>query len=141
MEFPETGAKAQRVTHGREAQLSGQEWWQADGGRREKMLAELWGDRGISTAEISRRIGDGCTKNKVISKAHRLGLPARYEKPTPPPKVNPITQLGERSCRWPIGHPREDDFHFCGDPETVVGKPYCERHAAVAYIRPGPQRK
>jgi GcrA cell cycle regulator len=36
---------------------------------------------------------------------------------------------------WPIGHPGEDDFHFCGGrPEP--GKPYCEAHAKIAYIKP-----
>ena len=37
-------------------------------------LGELWGD-GLSAAKIGREIG--CTKNAVISKAHRLGLSAR----------------------------------------------------------------
>jgi GcrA cell cycle regulator len=36
---------------------------------------------------------------------------------------------------WPIGHPTDNDFHFCGG-RPVAGKPYCEHHAAVAYIKP-----
>lgn len=37
-------------------------------------LTRLWGE-GHSTAEIGRRMG--CTKNVIVGKAHRLGLPAR----------------------------------------------------------------
>lgn len=37
-------------------------------------LKELW-EQGLSTAEIGRQIG--ITKNAVVGKAHRLGLPAR----------------------------------------------------------------
>ena len=37
-------------------------------------LRKLWAD-GLSTIEIGRRLG--CTKNAVIGKAHRIGLPGR----------------------------------------------------------------
>lgn len=30
-------------------------------------------------------------------------------------------------CRWPVGDPRRDDFHFCGATKAV-GRPYCEHH-------------
>ena len=40
--------------------------------------------------------------------------------------------LRERMCRWPIGDPQEDDFHFCGG-RTASGATYCRQHAAVAY--------
>ncbi len=36
-------------------------------------------------------------------------------------------------CRWPIGDPRDKDFHFCS-ATSAVGKPYCPEHCAVAYI-------
>ena len=37
-------------------------------------LKELWGE-GLSTSEIGRKLG--VTKNAVVGKAHRLGLPPR----------------------------------------------------------------
>ena len=40
--------------------------------------------------------------------------------------------LRERMCRWPIGDPQEDDFHFCGG-RTASGATYCKKHADVAY--------
>lgn len=43
-----------------------------------------------------------------------------------------ITALKECMCRWPIGDPQHEDFHFCGR-DKVPGMPYCEFHAQIAY--------
>ncbi len=43
-----------------------------------------------------------------------------------------LLSLTERTCKWPIGDPTEESFHFCGLP-SVTGKPYCEHHVAVAF--------
>ena len=43
-----------------------------------------------------------------------------------------LLSLTERTCKWPIGDPTEDNFHFCGLP-SAQGKPYCEHHVAVAF--------
>ena len=43
-----------------------------------------------------------------------------------------LLSLTERTCKWPIGDPTEESFHFCGLPSTP-GKPYCEHHVAVAF--------
>jgi len=43
-----------------------------------------------------------------------------------------LMQLTERTCKWPIGDPAEDGFHFCGLP-SVDGKPYCQHHIAIAF--------
>lgn len=43
-----------------------------------------------------------------------------------------LLELTERTCKWPIGDPAEEDFYFCGLP-SVPGKPYCEHHVAVAF--------
>ena len=48
--------------------------------------------------------------------------------------ISDIMDLKPHSCRWPIGNPGEEDFCFCGR-ESEEGRPYCERHAAVAYQR------
>ena len=44
----------------------------------------------------------------------------------------PLLDLTERTCKWPIGDPTEDDFAFCG-LSCVPGKPYCQYHVAVAF--------
>jgi GcrA cell cycle regulator len=38
------------------------------------------------------------------------------------------------SCCWPIGEPGTKTFRFCDDA-SVVGKPYCEEHAKLAYVK------
>jgi len=43
-----------------------------------------------------------------------------------------ILDLSERVCKWPIGDPRDADFHFCGGPSRP-GTPYCDEHVAMAY--------
>ncbi|MEL6476027.1 MAG: GcrA family cell cycle regulator [Pseudomonadota bacterium] len=43
-----------------------------------------------------------------------------------------LLELTERTCKWPIGDPAEENFFFCGLP-CVPGKPYCEHHVAVAF--------
>lgn len=43
-----------------------------------------------------------------------------------------MASLKPNQCRWPIGDPDSDNFHFCG--ETVfAGKPYCYEHCRQAY--------
>ena len=41
----------------------------------------------------------------------------------------------KRGCEWPVGHPDETDFHFCGK-ERFDDKPYCLDHCEVAYVVP-----
>ena len=51
-----------------------------------------------------------------------------------------IEMLTERTCKWPIGDPGHDDFHFCGH-DSLESAPYCEYHAGVAYQAPDPRRR
>jgi GcrA cell cycle regulator len=43
-----------------------------------------------------------------------------------------LLDLTERICKWPMGHPGEPDFHFCGEPVNP-GFPYCVEHCGRAY--------
>ena len=43
-----------------------------------------------------------------------------------------LLELNERICRWPMGHPGEADFHFCG-VKVNPGFPYCVEHCGRAY--------
>lgn len=43
-----------------------------------------------------------------------------------------IMQLTESTCRWPLGEPGTDSFHFCGG-RSNPGMPYCATHARMAY--------
>jgi GcrA cell cycle regulator len=43
-----------------------------------------------------------------------------------------LLDLSDRICRWPMGHPGEPDFHFCGE-KVNPGFPYCVEHCGRAY--------
>ena len=50
-----------------------------------------------------------------------------------------LLDLNDRICRWPIGHPGEPDFHFCGEAANP-SFPYCVNHCGVAYQAQLPRR-
>jgi len=50
-----------------------------------------------------------------------------------------LLDLNDRICKWPLGHPGEPDFHFCGNPVNP-GFPYCLDHCSVAYQAQLPRR-
>lgn len=109
-----------------------------------KQLKKLW-QKGKSTVEIGKELG--ISKNAVVGKVHRLELEAR---PSPIKKASSVPVIPKQkekskenkfvtlmdlkmnSCRWPIGDPKDEDFHFCG-ADTVTGKPYCSEHCKIAY--------
>ncbi len=50
-----------------------------------------------------------------------------------------LLDLNDRICKWPLGHPGEPDFHFCGDPVNP-GFPYCVAHCGQAFQAQMPRR-
>ena len=43
-----------------------------------------------------------------------------------------LEELTEATCKWPIGHPNEEKFYFCGrKPESDF--PYCKLHVLYAF--------
>ena len=114
------------------------------------LLTEFW-TSGLWARQIAERLGS-VTRNAVIGKANRLGLSqptkssvTRRKKreeqeqkqatvvvDPPPGEGVSILTLTNMSCRWPIGHPGEEDFRFCG-ARTIAGQPYCAGHAKLAY--------
>ena len=50
-----------------------------------------------------------------------------------------LLDLNEKICKWPLGHPGEPDFHFCGD-KVNPGFPYCVAHCGHAYQAQMPRR-
>ena len=117
----------------------------------EKMVEDLkimW-KQGLTTGEIGKRLG--VSKNSIVGKVHRLQLDAR---PSPikkkdeeqenaavaataetKPAAVKLTDLDNHTCRWPIGDPKDENFHFCGK-KVRIGQTYCEEHAALAYVKP-----
>ncbi|HEU4696860.1 MAG TPA: GcrA family cell cycle regulator [Sphingomicrobium sp.] len=68
--------------------------------------------------------------------------PRRLVPAKPSPEVadkTSLLELNDRICKWPIGHPGEPDFHFCGE-QANPGFPYCVAHCGVAYQAQLPRR-
>jgi GcrA cell cycle regulator len=68
--------------------------------------------------------------------------PRRLVPAKPSPEVadkTSLLELNDRICKWPMGHPGEPDFHFCGNPANP-GFPYCVQHCGVAYQAQLPRR-
>lgn len=125
-----------------------------------EQLKSLWTE-GLSASHIAKVMG-GISRNAVIGKVHRLGLAGRAMAPRAerirlpsaprhirthipePPTVEEdpvvlddgsfatVLTINDRMCRWPIGDPAENEFHFCGH-KPKLGSPYCEAHARKAY--------
>lgn len=43
-----------------------------------------------------------------------------------------VSTIGQNQCKWPIGDPASEEFHFCGQG-SAAGKPYCAYHSQVAF--------
>lgn len=50
-----------------------------------------------------------------------------------------LLDLNDKICKWPLGHPGEPDFHFCGNAVNP-GFPYCVQHCGQAYQAQMPRR-
>lgn len=45
-----------------------------------------------------------------------------------------LMDLDNHTCRWPLGDPKDENFHFCGK-KVKIGQTYCEEHSNVAYVK------
>ena len=54
------------------------------------------------------------------------------EKDFEPENPKQLEELDESSCKWPIGHPNEKDFYFCGR-SSLKDFSYCRLHLLFSY--------
>jgi GcrA cell cycle regulator len=45
-----------------------------------------------------------------------------------------IEQINGRTCKYPIGDPKHEDFHFCGVEKPFGEAPYCAFHDDIAHL-------
>jgi GcrA cell cycle regulator len=54
------------------------------------------------------------------------------EKDFEPENPKKLEELDETSCKWPVGHPEEQSFYFCGR-SSLKDFSYCKLHLLYAY--------
>ena len=71
--------------------------------------------------------------NKFINKSRRSKFKSLLiDKDFEPENPKQLEELDENSCKWPIGHPDENDFYFCGRT-SLKDFSYCKLHLLYAY--------
>ena len=72
-------------------------------------------------------------KNTQIKKGRKSKFKSLIiEKDFEPENPKQIEELDENSCKWPIGHPNEKSFYFCGRT-SLKDFSYCRLHLLYAY--------
>jgi len=62
------------------------------------------------------------------------------EKDFEPENPKKLEELDDSSCKWPIGHPEEESFYFCGR-SSLKDFSYCKLHLLYAYQEKSKGRK
>ncbi len=94
------------------------------------------------SAKIKTRsaVSNQSFQNSVDSKSVKLTRRGRrgkfksliIEKDFEPENPKQLEELDEQSCKWPIGHPDEKSFYFCGR-NSLKDFSYCKLHLLYAY--------
>jgi len=72
-------------------------------------------------------------KNSKIKRGRKSKFKSLIiEKDFEPENPKQLEQLDENSCKWPIGHPNEKSFYFCGR-SSLKDFSYCKLHLLYAY--------
>ena len=70
-------------------------------------------------------------------KTQKLGRKAKFkalllDKNFEPENPKKLEELTKKTCKWPIGHPYEEKFYFCGR-KPIEKFPYCKLHVLYAF--------
>ena len=91
--------------------------------------------RTTSKKSISKVNTENNFKSEV--KIKKLGRKARFkalllDKNFEQENPKKLEELTDKTCRWPIGHPYEETFYFCGR-KPMEKFPYCKLHVLYAF--------
>ncbi len=75
--------------------------------------------------------------SNTVVKEGKLSRKARFrslllDKNFEPENPKKLEELTDQTCRWPIGHPYEESFYFCGR-KPIEKFPYCKLHVLYAF--------
>ena len=85
-------------------------------------------------ASSSQNFDNGSEEN---SSKQKRGRKSKFqsliiEKDFEPENPKKLEELDESSCKWPVGHPEEESFYFCGR-SSLKDFSYCKLHLLYAY--------
>ena len=83
-----------------------------------------------SNKNFENILDDKSTKKRKIRGSRFKSL--IIEKDFEPEQPKQLEELDESSCKWPIGHPDESSFYFCGRT-SLKDFSYCRLHLLYAY--------
>ncbi|OCO98222.1 MULTISPECIES: GcrA family cell cycle regulator [unclassified Ensifer] len=94
----------------------------------------------VSTRTVARPAGATVLKEEIeVDLVAEQDFSVRTDVVVPMSRRLELTQLTERTCKWPIGDPLKEEFHFCGN-DSPEASPYCSFHARLAY-QPSAERR
>ena len=80
------------------------------------------------TPSVNRPVRRGSAPISRKAKFQSILLDKNFE----PENPKSLEELTDQTCKWPIGHPNEEKFYFCGrKPEGEF--PYCKLHVLYAF--------
>ncbi len=104
-----------------------------------------------NAADLARTVSVAKSQSREIARQHKAStgfgsaavpsvvVPPRPLSVTEYDTIDPKTpgllrmmELRRHHCRWPLNNALGGEYYFCGD-QKAAGRPYCERHAAIAY--------
>ena len=71
-------------------------------------------------------------KNHIQKRRRSRFKSLLIEKDFEPENPKQLEELDEKSCKWPIGHPNESSFYFCGRT-SLKDFSYCRLHLLFAF--------
>ena len=94
----------------------------------------------LEARTVSKKLESNIGKQKnnfPENKTQKLGRKARFKALLLDKnfeKENPVKleKLSDKTCRWPINHPHEEKFYFCGR-KPMEKFPYCKLHVLYAF--------
>tara|TARA_A100001011_G_scaffold51421_1_gene49486 strand:- start:100 stop:594 length:495 start_codon:yes stop_codon:yes gene_type:complete len=86
------------------------------------------------TATSNQNFENSLVEKDTKSRRNRKGKfrSLIIEKDFEPENPKQLEELDEKSCKWPIGHPDEKSFYFCGR-SSLKDFSYCKLHLLYAY--------
>ena len=84
----------------------------------------------VSNKGIEKSFENNTSLNRKSRKSRFKSL--LIDKDFEPENPKQLEELDESICKWPIGHPNEDSFYFCGR-SSLKDFSYCKLHILYAY--------